>query len=175
MRFSNTIMKLHAETGDTNYQIEIKRDGEKVFADIDGRKYEVEASTPEPNVYLLKHKNKIHEIFVAPQKKVSDQSIVRAGNHELEIELTDPKRLRSTSGNDTHADGVAEIKTAMPGKVVRILVEKGAEVKKGEGIIVVEAMKMQNELKSPKDGIIKDIKIVEGATVAAGDILISIE
>ncbi|MBC7900992.1 MAG: biotin/lipoyl-binding protein [Saprospiraceae bacterium] len=63
----------------------------------------------------------------------------------------------------------------MPGKVVRILVEKGAEVKKGEGVVVVEAMKMQNELKSPKDGIVKDIKIEEGATVSAGDILVWIE
>ena len=63
----------------------------------------------------------------------------------------------------------------MPGKVVRILVEQGAEVKQGEGVIVVEAMKMQNEMKAPKDGIIKEIRVAEGATVNAGDILVVIE
>lgn len=167
-------MKLQAEIGDAKHQLEIKRDGEKVFADIDGRKYEVEASQPEPNVYLLKHENKVYEIFVSPNERLDEPYQVRAGTHELEIKLIDPKRLRGTSGSDALADGVAEIKTAMPGKVVRILVEKGSEVKKGEGVVVVEAMKMQNELKSPKDGVVKDIKIAEGATVSAGDVLVVI-
>ncbi len=63
----------------------------------------------------------------------------------------------------------------MPGKVVRVLVEQGAEVQTGDGIIVVEAMKMQNEMKSPKDGIIKEIRFTEGATVNAGDVLAIIE
>lgn len=168
-------MKLQAEIGEAKHQLEIKRDGEKVFAEIAGRKYEVEASQPEPNVYLLKHENKVYEIFVSPNVKSGEPYQVRAGTHELEIKLIDPKRLRGTSGSDALADGVAEIKTAMPGKVVRILVEKGSEVKKGEGVVVVEAMKMQNELKSPKDGIVKEIRIEEGATVSAGDVLLSIE
>ena len=72
-------------------------------------------------------------------------------------------------------DGIAEIKTAMPGKVVRVLVEVGSEVEKGDGIVVVEAMKMQNELKSPKDGVVKEIKFVDGSTVNTGDILAVIE
>ena len=63
----------------------------------------------------------------------------------------------------------------MPGKLVRILVEVGAEIKQGEGVLVVEAMKMQNEMKAPKDGIVKEIRFAEGATVNAGDILAIIE
>jgi biotin carboxyl carrier protein len=70
---------------------------------------------------------------------------------------------------------MAEIKTAMPGKVVRVLVEVGAQVAKGDGIIVVEAMKMQNELRSPKDGTVKDIRGSEGATVNPGEVLAIIE
>ena len=64
---------------------------------------------------------------------------------------------------------------SMPGKVVRILVASGAEVSEGEGVIVVEAMKMQNEMKSPKAGLIKEIKVKEGSTVNAGDVLVIIE
>lgn len=168
-------MKLQAEIGENKHHLDIKRDGEKVFAEVDGRRYEVEASQPEPNVYLIKHENRVYEVFVSPNEKAGEPYQVRVGTHELEIRLIDPKRLSGTSGSGALADGLAEIKTAMPGKVVRILVEKGSKVEKGEGVIVVEAMKMQNELKSPKDGIVKDIKISEGATVSAGDVLISIE
>ena len=63
----------------------------------------------------------------------------------------------------------------MPGKVVRILKAVGDEVAKGDGVIVVEAMKMQNEMKSPKDGVIKEIRVAESDTVGAGDILVVIE
>ena len=63
----------------------------------------------------------------------------------------------------------------MPGKVVRVLVAVGAVVEKGQGLIVVEAMKMQNEMKSPKDGVVIVVKTSEGATVSAGEILVVIE
>ena len=63
----------------------------------------------------------------------------------------------------------------MPGKVVRIIAEAGAAVQKGDGIIVVEAMKMQNEMKSPKDGVVKEIRVSEGSTVNAGEVLVVIE
>lgn len=162
-------MKLIAELNNEKHEVEIKRDGEKVFAKIDEREYQLEASEVEPNVYLFKHDNQIHQIYVAPN------GIVNIGNHQFEIKLIDPKRLRGSSGADAKADGIAEIKTAMPGKIVRILVEEGAEIKQGEGVIVVEAMKMQNEMKSPKDGIIKEIRVNEGATVNTGDVLVIIE
>lgn len=162
-------MKLLAEVGEQKFEIKIEREAEKVFAEIDGRHYELEASEPESNVFLLKNKNRIYQIYVAPNNLVS------IGNHQFEINLIDPKRLRGSSGAGDQSDGISEIKTAMPGKVVRILAEKGAEIRQGEGVIVVEAMKMQNEMKSPKDGIIKEIRFAEGATVNAGDILAVIE
>ena len=63
----------------------------------------------------------------------------------------------------------------MPGKVVNILLTVGSPVEKGDGVLVVEAMKMQNELKSPKAGVIKEIRVTEGAAVSASDILATIE
>ena len=169
-------MKLIAQIKDAQQQeIEIKRDGEIVFAEIAGRKYELEASEPEPNVYLLKSEGEVYEIFVSPNEMVGESLKVKTRTQNFEIDLIDPKRLRGVGGGTGDADGIAEIKTAMPGKVVRVLVEVGDEVQKGEGIIVVEAMKMQNEMKSPKDGIVKDIRFNEGETVNAGDILIIIE
>jgi biotin carboxyl carrier protein len=63
----------------------------------------------------------------------------------------------------------------MPGKVVRLLVEAGQEVEAGHGIVVVEAMKMQNEMKSPKAGIIASINVTVGTTVNGGDLLAVVE
>jgi biotin carboxyl carrier protein len=162
-------MKLHAELNNEKYDLEIKRDGEKVFAKVNDRAYELAASEVEPNVYLLKYNNRIFQIYVAPN------GIVNLGNHQLEISMTDPKRLHSLKAAGAKSEGISEIRTAMPGKLVRILVEVGAEIKQGDGVLVVEAMKMQNEMKSPKDGIIKEIRFEEGATVNAGEVLAIIE
>src|SRR5262249_1959795 len=129
----------------------------------------------EPNVYLLKNEGKIYEVRVAPGARPSDQYSVRVGQHELDIHLEDPKRLRASGSDHAHGEGLAEIKTAMPGKVVRIIAETGATVQKGDGMIVVEAMKMQNEMKSPKDGVVKEIRVAEGSTVNAGEVLVVIE
>ena len=168
-------MKLQAELNNETHEIEIKRDGEKVFARVDDREYELEASQVEPNVFLLKNENKIYEIFVSPNKKPVEPFQVKVKNHEFEINLIDPKRLRGAGAANEHGDGVAEIKTAMPGKLVRVLTKVGAEINKGDSVLVVEAMKMQNEMKSPKDGIVKEIRFEEGATVNAGDVLAIIE
>ena len=168
-------MKLNAELNNEKHTVEIKRDGDKVFAEIDGRRYELEVSEPEPNVYLLKNEGKVYEVRVAPGAKPTDPYSVRLGSNEVDIRIEDPKRLRGSGGEDQHGDGLAEIKTAMPGKVVRIIAEAGATVQKGDGIIVVEAMKMQNEMKSPKDGVVKEIRVAEGSTVNAGEVLVIIE
>ena len=162
-------MKLTGEINGEKREVEIKREGEKVFARVGDRNYELEASEVEPNVFLLKHENRIFQVYVAPN------GIVNVGNHQLEVNLIDPKRLRGSSAAGGGADGTIEIKTAMPGKVVRVLTKAGAEIKRGEGVVIVEAMKMQNEMKSPKDGRVKEIRVAEGATVNAGDVLAIIE
>ena len=168
-------MKLQAEINSEKHEIEIRREGERVSARIDNREYELEASEVEPNVYLLKNENKIYELFVSPQINQNEPFEVKVKNQEFEITLIDPKRLRGAGASSGSADGIAEIKTAMPGKLARVLVKAGAEIKQGEPVLVVEAMKMQNEMKSPKDGTVKEIRFTEGATVNAGDILAVIE
>ncbi len=168
-------MKLLAELAGEKHEINLKKTSENVSAEIDGRAYELEASETEPNVFLFKHANKIYQIYVAPGKKAGEPFAVNFGNQDFEIKLIDPKRMRSAAGAGANADGAAEIKTAMPGKVVRVLVEPGAQIKQGDGVLIVEAMKMQNEMKAPKDGTVKEIRVGEGATVNAGDVLAIIE
>lgn len=166
-------MKLQAELDGTKHEIDIKRDGGKVTASVDGREYSLDVSQPEPGLYVLRDgaAKSVAHISVTGDGR----SMVSIDGRTVEVALSDPKRLRSSgSGSDT-ADGVAEIKTAMPGKVVRVLVAEGDAVAKGDGVIVVEAMKMQNEMKSPKDGAVTSIKVAEGDTVEAGALLLTVE
>jgi biotin carboxyl carrier protein len=166
-------MKLHAKIGDDQQDIEISRDGDTVTARVEDREYALEITQPEPALYALRNGSSLTTAFVS--KDASGSSKVTIAGHEFDVEITDPKRLRGSGVDAAHAGGTAEIKTMMPGKVVRVLVEQGAEVKKGDGVIVVEAMKMQNEMKSPKDGIVKELRSTEGSTVNAGDVLVVIE
>ncbi|HKQ50935.1 MAG TPA: acetyl-CoA carboxylase biotin carboxyl carrier protein subunit, partial [Pyrinomonadaceae bacterium] len=97
------------------------------------------------------------------------------GGQVYAVTLADPKRLRGAAVSGGHAHGSSEIVAPMPGKVVRVLVEAGAEVEAGAGVVIVEAMKMQNEMKSPKAGRVASVQVREGATVNAGDVLAVIE
>ncbi len=168
-------MKLKAQIGDEVREVEIQQDGRRVFARVDGREYELDVSEPEPYVYLLKHENKIYEIFVSPRPTSDSPYMVSSASGDIEVKIVDPKRLRGSGAAGGSADGAAEIRTLMPGKVVRLISAVGDAVEKGDPVMVVEAMKMQNDLKAPKAGTIKEIRVVEGATVAAGDVLAVIE
>jgi biotin carboxyl carrier protein len=161
-------MKLVVELNGEPREVEFTRNGRTVNATVDGREYVLDASEPEPGIFLLKHDGKVIEAYT------DDKSVTIAGR-TFDTNVIDPKRLRGSAAVGADAHGHAEIRTAMPGKVVRILKASGDAVTKGEGVIVVEAMKMQNELKSPKDGTIGDIKVAEGSTVGAGDVLVVID
>jgi biotin carboxyl carrier protein len=167
-------MKLTAEINNESRQIEMRREGDKVFATVGEKNYELEAHSTAPDTYLFKLDGKIYECYVSPGT-TSGKSQVTVGANSYEFSLIDPKRLSHAGGPHAHGAGAAEIVTQMPGKVVRILVGVGDEVKEKDAVIVVEAMKMQNEMKAPKDGTVKSVNFAESDTVNAGDILMVIE
>ena len=166
-------MKLQADMNGQAYHLELRLVNGTLTAEIDGRVIEAEISEPEPGMFLFKTGGRVVEAYVGPF--TDGRTIVSVGGNDHEIRLTDPKRLRGAGNTAEAAGGRVEIKTAMPGKIVRILVNDGDEVQKGDGLIVVEAMKMQNEMRAPKHGHISHIRVAEGDTVAAGDILLIVE
>jgi biotin carboxyl carrier protein len=91
------------------------------------------------------------------------------------VEVTDPRSLRGRKAGIGGEKGPLKITANMPGKVVRVLVADAAEVEMGQGLIVIEAMKMQNEIKSPKKGTLRKLNAVVGAAVNAGDVLAIVE
>ena len=167
-------MKLFAQHDGEQLEVEIRVEDLKVFARVGEKTYEIEAREVEPNTYLFNLGGKIYECYVAP-KTADGINRVRQGTKTFDFKLSDPKRLRGAQALGAAAEGTVNIVTQMPGKVVRIVAEVGQAVKIGDSIIVVEAMKMQNEMKSPKDGTVKEIRAENGATVNTGDILAVIE
>lgn len=105
-----------------------------------------------------------------------DELIVASRRGASRVTLTDTAR-RSQRGGSARAQiaGRAEIKAMMPGRVVNVLVKPGETVAQGQGLIVIEAMKMENELKSPKAGVVAEVKVAPGQTVEKGGVLIVIE
>lgn len=97
------------------------------------------------------------------------------GSARYAAEVRDPRSLRSRRRAAGAAAGIKKLVAPMPGKVVRVLVKEKAEVQAGQGVLVVEAMKMQNELKSPKKGVVQKILAAPGTTVNAGDVLAIVE
>jgi biotin carboxyl carrier protein len=99
---------------------------------------------------------------------------VRVNGRVFHVEVFDPREMRGRK-NAAAGEGRQNIAAMMPGKVVRVLVQQGDAVEAGQGLVVVEAMKMQNEMKSPKAGRVIEVKTRADATVAAGEVLMVIE
>lgn len=129
----------------------------------------------EPGVYsVLTATGASIEMRVNPTPGVPGSWNVLANGRTRAITLRDP-RERASKGAGGGAAGRQNINAPMPGKVVRVLVQPGDAVEAGQGLIVVEAMKMQNEMKSPKAGTVAEVRVDAGATVAVGEILLIIE
>ena len=165
-------VKLKAVIGDRELDVNASVDGGSLRAEIDGRVYELELREPEPGCYLFFREAEVQECRVSKAPEGFD---VTLHGRNYAVEIIDPKRLRSGQNSDRHYHGLAEITAPMPGKVVRVHIETGASVEKGAGIVVVEAMKMQNEMKSPRDGVVVSINVKPGDTVNAGDVLAVVE
>jgi biotin carboxyl carrier protein len=125
----------------------------------------------EPGVYSVLVNGRSYEARVEPAE---GGVAVFIDGHRFEIEVRDPRRWSRPAAR-RELTGRLNVLAPMPGKIVRLLVAAGDTVSAGQGLLVVEAMKMQNEVKSPKTGLVVALAAREGASAAAGDILAIIE
>jgi biotin carboxyl carrier protein len=154
-----------------NFRLEIDRADSGWSCRLDGKKVEIDAILAGPNVLSLRIGNSAHEIRT---EHIGDNLHLWVGNKRFAVEVHDPRSLRGRArAIDDH--GPKKILAPMPGKVVRLLALEGDEIEAGQGILVVEAMKMQNEIKSPKNGRLTKVLVTEGAAVNPGDVLAIVE
>jgi biotin carboxyl carrier protein len=169
------VIKLKAEVAGEDHQILIQLLESRLLAEVQDRRYQLELRDLGDNEYLLIHGHIVYKCRVEDSYNHPGDLDVSVRGLNYTVKFTDPKRLRSAQSGADHDQGTARIVAPMPGKVVRILVAAGAKVEAGAGIMVVEAMKMQNEMKAPKSGQVVSIEAEVGATVNAGDVLAVIE
>jgi len=154
-----------------SYRLELERAEGGWACRLDGREIEVDAVLARPDVLSLRIGNKAYEI---KSEHVGSDWHVWVGSARFASEVRDPRSLRSRA-RAADDQGPKKLTAPMPGKVVRVLVKEGDEVEAGAGVLVVEAMKMQNEIKSPKKGTIQKMLAAEGVAVNAGDVLAIVE
>ena len=106
---------------------------------------------------------------------VLDGDAVVIGGRRFPFVVEDPRSLRGRRGAGAGAAGPRAVKAPMPGRVVRVLVAEGDEVAEHQGVVVIEAMKMQNELKAPKAGRVVRVAVAVDGTVGSGEVLVVVE
>ena len=163
-------MKYTLNIGGSQQTVEIRRaaNGSYVCA-LDGQPIEADIIGVAPGIYSVLWEAESFEIRVEP---APGGYRVNARGHEFHVSVHDPRRLTRRSGAALDAEGRQNITAPMPGKVVKVLVAEKVAVEVGQGLVVVEAMKMQNEIRSPKRGVVEKICVSEGASVSAGETLL---
>ena len=163
-------MKLEIEIGGRVRTVEYKP-GETALV-VDGVSKTVEARMLRPGVLSLIVDGRAWRVVL--EEDANDPAVHISGERIL-YQLDDPRSLKARRARAGGTDGPKTIKASMPGRVVRLLVKQGEAVAAHQGVVVIEAMKMQNELKSPKDGKVIELRVAPGDTVSAGDVLAVIE
>ncbi|MGA3089051.1 MAG: biotin/lipoyl-containing protein [Terriglobales bacterium] len=139
---------------------------------LDGKQVQVDAVIPRRDVLSLLVDGHAYEI---KREQSATDLHMWVGSSRFAVELRDPRSLRSRQKAGADDTGPRKIVAPMPGRIVRLLVAENSEVEAGQGIVVVEAMKMQNEIKSPKKGVVKKLSAISGTAVNPGDVLAIVE
>jgi len=139
---------------------------------LNGTAFNIDAVLTRANLLSILLHGKTYEI---KRELTTNDLHVWVGSSRYSPEVRDPRSLRHRKDGTVANKGPQTLSAAMPGKVVRILLQEGAQVGAGQGILVIEAMKMQNEIKSPKAGRIQKIMVATADAVNAGDIVAIVE
>jgi biotin carboxyl carrier protein len=166
MRFE---VQLTGTSGKKLRTVELERDGGRWKISLDGQPVDADAVDIDANTLSLLLDGQSYEVRVthSPDGVLKLQT----GLQDFTAEVADPRAWRGRRHGVLEVEGRQQVVAPMPGKVVRVLVEVGDKVEAGQGLLVVEAMKMQNEIRSPKGGTVERLHVKEGQPVNAGDAL----
>ena len=153
--------------------VELTRQNDAWRISLDGNTLDANAVEVAPNIFSVLLSGDSHQIRIAPRP--DGTLTLHTGLAEYHAEVSDPRSWRGRRQGAVEAEGRQQITAPMPGKVLRLLVKQGDSVEAGQGLLVVEAMKMQNEIRSPKSGKIEKLFAQEGQPVNAGEVLLWVE
>ena len=167
-------MAFIAKLGDQSYTVEIEEIGKSLYrVSVDGNEFLVDGKKTGRTNYSLIVDDRSFEIEV---DNTDDEYRVLVDGRNYRIDLVDERRVR-VGGTQTGLElqGRQSVSVPMPGKIIAVLVTEGDAVEKGQGLVIVEAMKMENEVRSPVTGTVREIKVKPGDTVEGGAVLVIVE
>jgi biotin carboxyl carrier protein len=167
-------MAFIAKLGDQSYTVEIEENGKAVYRiSVDGNEFLVDGKKTGRTNFSLIVDNRSFEIEV---DNTDDEYRVLVDGRNYRIHLVDERRVRvGAAQSGLQLQGRQMVSVPMPGKIIAVLVAIGDAVEMGQGLVIVEAMKMENEVRSPISGEVKEIKVKPGDTVEGGALLVIVE
>jgi biotin carboxyl carrier protein len=166
-------MKFVVRHGEETPLINVERHGQGYRVQYDGRELIVDLVAA--NAFLQSLRFEDGRQFLLGHHHEGSQHQVSFGDKTILLEIFDPLSLKRRRREDEAGAGGGALKALMPGRVVRIMVEEGAAVQKGEGLLILEAMKMENEITAPMAGTVTKIAVTAGQSVDGGADLLTIE
>ena len=167
-------MAFIAKLGEQSYTVEIEENGRSVYRiSVDGNEFLVDGKKTGRTNFSLIVDNRSFEIEV---DNTDDEYRVLVDGRNYRIHLVDERRVRvGAAQSGLQLQGRQMVSVPMPGKIIAVLVAIGDAVEMGQGLVIVEAMKMENEVRSPISGEVKEIKVKPGDTVEGGALLVIVE
>jgi biotin carboxyl carrier protein len=169
---------LHVEAGVRSRSVEVRRSNGRFLVVLDGREHTVDVNEISGTWSLLLGTRSYEVAFV---ERPDGAMMVHVNGQPVPVAVPSLRSAWSVRarGAGQHAGaeaaGAQRVAAPMPGKIVKVLVRPGDRVDARQGLVVVEAMKMENELRSPKAGTVTEVRVTEGASVEAGAILVVVE
>jgi biotin carboxyl carrier protein len=161
---------VHLEIGGVTHQVEVTAAGSEgsFIVRIGDRELNADARLLQPGLLSLLIDGISYRCVLDTEQ---DESVLTMEGRPLAYQINDPRSLRARRSRAHAAHGSHPLKASMPGRVVRLLVESGDTVEAQQPILVIEAMKMLNELRTPKPGRVTELRVGPGDTVASGQVL----
>jgi biotin carboxyl carrier protein len=163
-------VKLEALLRGAPRTLELRRNGHRYEGLIGDRSFEAEVEENGRACLLVRVQGRSFEVT---WEKSGSAFVLDLGTREVTVEIPDP--LRSLPADRLRGDGREDLRAAMPGRVTRVKVAVGDAVVKGQGLLVVEAMKMENEVRAPREGRVVAVGVIPGQAVETGALLVSVE
>ena len=166
-------MTLHITANGRTRAVDISRSGDTFLVSIDGRQHEVDVKVIS-GVWsmLVGTPPRSYEVAFSP---FAGGMAVHVDGVPVEVSISRMRRTGPTAASNPSDGGPQRVTAPMPGKIVKLLVKPGDKVQPRQGVVVVEAMKMENELRARAAGTVSEVRVREGASVEAGAILVILE
>ena len=167
-------MTIEIELGGTRRAIDVRREGDRWHVTIDGRGRVVDVADAAGRWSVVVGQES-YEVSIEPG--APGEQVVYVNGHAVPLSIVDPRTAFSRRGRDGGVDHgrSAMVVAPMPGRVVKVLVKPGDVVAARQPLVVVEAMKMENELRAPRAGTVTDVRVSEGMSVDAHMVLVTLE